>query len=286
MDQCLPSDWPSQYDFIALLNMAVALFIVATTLCRFIGDRRMAAPHKQLEKVVSQSIDGVAQLEGTYRSVLDTLIAGLSIKQQERVLQEFRKVVGAIVLLERPLSTSALARVINMSKDDIDSRLALLHGVLNIPSSAEAPVRLLHLSFRDFLLEAEDPAMQFMVNEKQTHAALVANCLRIVGGLKQNICDMEYPGASYSDISAEKITLCLPPEVQYACVYWVCHLEKADMYVADGTDAHIFLLRHFLHWIEALVILGKASECLSLLRKLQARVKVIKKLAITNFHTS
>jgi hypothetical protein len=48
--------------------------------------------------------------------------------------------------------------------------LDLFHSVLNIPELPDAPVRLLHLSFRDFLVDpGKHTTNPFWVDEKGTH---------------------------------------------------------------------------------------------------------------------
>lgn len=104
---------------------------------------------------------------------------------------------------------------------------------------------------------------------------MAANCLRLLlECLKQDLCEVEAPGTPRSAISAEKINTCLPSDVRYACLYWVYHFNKADIYIFDGADTHAFLIRHFLYWIEALALIGKALESLGLIKMLQARLKV------------
>ncbi|KAJ4161613.1 uncharacterized protein LMH87_007643 [Akanthomyces muscarius] len=100
-DRHLALDWPGQSSFDRLAKMAIPLFIVAATICRFICDRRIATPGKQLEKVLSRSVDGLRQLETTYLSVLENLTVGVSVSQQEHIIQEFRHIVGCIILLAK-----------------------------------------------------------------------------------------------------------------------------------------------------------------------------------------
>lgn len=273
-DRHLSPDWPSQSSFDRLLKMSVPLFIVAATICRFISDRRITIPAKLLEMVLARSDDGVAQLGTTYLSVLENVTAGLFASQQEQVIQEFRHIVGSIILLKTPLSTSSLAELLGIPKDDIDSRLDLLHSVLNVPTSAHSPVRLLHLSFRDFLLNPEEPSMPFRVDGKQTHANLAADCLRVMGSLKKDLCNVKSPGVIRSEISFETINSHLSQTLQYSCQHWVTHLDEADIYISDGTDVSSFLTKHFLHWLEALALMGMARESLTFLRILQSRIQV------------
>ena len=96
-----------------------------------------------------------SKLDATYLRVLARQLVGLSAQEKDAVLKEFQTIVGSIVVLASPLSATSLARILDIDKGDIDNRLDLLHSVLSVPSSSDSPIRLLHLSFRDFLL---DPA--------------------------------------------------------------------------------------------------------------------------------
>ncbi len=270
----LALDWPSHSSLDRLVRLAAPLFISAATICRFISDKKIGIPGKLLERVLSRSGDGWPHLETTYRSVLDNLTAGLSASRREPIIREFRLIVGSIILLASPLSTSSLTELLSISKDDIDNRLDLLHSVLSVTISAQAPIRLLHLSFRDFLLYPEDPTMPFRVDWKQTHAHLADRCLQIMDCLKKDICNIKSPGTARSDISSEVLKRYVSPELQYACQYWVYHFEQAEIAVSDGTDASVFLQKHFLHWMEALALIGKAAESLGFLIKLRSRCEV------------
>lgn len=271
-----PPDWPTHSDIQSLAKMAVPLFIFAATVCRFISDRKYGNPEKQLKKVLRhQTKSHGSALAETYLLVLNQQIAGLEKQEHDEMLQEFRDIVGPIVILATPLSASALAQILGLSVRTINDRLDLLHSVLSVPQSTGSPVRLLHLSFRDFLLDADkrDDNL-FWIDEKQTHADMAANCLHLLKCLKKNICDVRNPGTPRSVISAEKISAYLPQAVQYACLYWVYHMEKANIYIADGAETHGFLIRHFLHWIEGLALIGRASDSLSLVATLQSRLQV------------
>lgn len=273
-DQQLAEDWPGLSNFNKLVEMAVPLFIVAATICRFIGDRQLASPNKQLEKVISQAGDQISQLGTTYLSVLNNLIEDKTTKQRKDILKEFQKVVGSIVTLASPLSTSALARLLKIARDDIDNRLTLLHSVIRVPLSPEAPVRLLHLSFRDFLVDPDERGMPFWVDEKQTHANLATSCLQMLSCLKQDVCGIGAPGLPRSAVSSANVNTYLPPELQYACLYWVYHIEQAGIYICDDSEAHLFLRCHFLHWVESLALVGRALESLGIIKTLQLRLEV------------
>lgn len=133
--------------------MAIPQFIFAATACRYIGEKR-DNPKKRLEIFLQyQSANQVSRLDKTYLSILYQLFNDKDELDKERRTSKFQEVVGGIVVLESPLSIASLAHLLNIPKEDISCRLDLLHSVLNIPIDEDMPIRLLHLSFCDFLLD-------------------------------------------------------------------------------------------------------------------------------------
>jgi hypothetical protein len=257
--------------------MSVPLFIFAATICRFLADRKCGNPDTQLKKVLDyQTRSQESKLDATYLPVLNQQLVGLSLREKEYALEEFRHIVGSIVILASPLSTSSLARILSVPKETVDNRLDLLHSVLSVPLSPCSPVRLQHLSFRDFLLDPEKrKTNSFWVDEEQVHQQLAANCLRIMDTcLRTDICELQAPGVFRSTINPQKIDDNLPPEVQYACIYWVYHAEQAKSRLRDGDQHHDFLIRHFLHWLEALSLIGRALESVNIIRTMKSLLEV------------
>jgi len=276
-DRRLPADWPGQPTIQTLVKMATPLFIFAATVCRFLADRRCGNPDEQLREVIRyQTRSQESQLDATYLPVLEQLVSGLTGRKKKKLLGNFRYIIGSIVILANPLSTSSLAQILLISKDTIDTMLDLLHSVLSIPALPDAPVRLLHLSFCDFLVDPENQEdNDFWVDEKETHKRLAANCLRLLDKhLQADICRLTWPGSLQSAVDRQRINEALPPEVQYACLYWTHHIEHAKGHLRDDDQVHDFLRRHFLHWLEALSLMGRASESIGIIRPLQALLKV------------
>jgi hypothetical protein len=92
--------------------------------------------------------------------------------------------------------------------------------------------------------------------------------------LKQDICDVGSPGALVADVESTQVEQCLPPEVQYACLYWVQHLQKSGVQISDRAHVHQFLQEHLLHWLEALSWMQKISEGILAIISLQSITKV------------
>jgi len=152
----LPADWPGYTTVQSLVGMAIPLFIFATTVYRFINDRKCGQPKDQLAKVLKyQSRSQASKLDTTYLLVLDQLLVGVTISERRGLVENFQQVVGSIVILASPLSTTSLDRLLGVPEGTVDSRTDLLHSVLSIPSRPDHPIRLLHLSFRDFLVDTK-----------------------------------------------------------------------------------------------------------------------------------
>ncbi|KXJ86484.1 WD domain protein [Microdochium bolleyi] len=265
----LSHDWPGEKQLDDLTTMAAPLFIFAATLCRFVGDRRFGSPSMQLSKVLDHKRNHYgSQLGQTYGPVLNSqLPPNVSAAQQEDIVQNFTLVVGAIVTLANPLSVLSLSRLLGIPCDSVDSRLDLLHSVLDIRTDG-SPVRLLHLSFRDYLVDpAQKETNRFWIDERSSHCRLAQHCFRVMkASLRENVTTMSYPGMRRSEVDAAQIANALPPEVQYACRYWAHHQTAADFREDDGSGVFGFLEMHLLHWLEAMSLMGLAQETIEMMR--------------------
>ncbi|KAM0185994.1 hypothetical protein ACHAPI_011898 [Fusarium lateritium] len=273
----LPADWPGRPIIQSLAQMAVPLFIFAATVCRFVGDYRRRNPRARLQTVLDHgNRSHGSQLEQTYTPILRSQITELPKGEREEVIKDFRVIVGSIVTLASPLSVVALSRLIDILPDVVDERLDALHSVLSIPLERTMPVRLLHLSFRDYLVDPENKErVEFWVDEKLAHRRLVKHCLRVMrNALRKNICSLSFPGMERSAVGVRQLEERIPPELQYACMNWVHHQTKVEFEPNDSNDMYDFLKTHFLHWLEALSFMGRVSESIGFIDELQSIVDV------------
>ena len=275
----LPTDWPGHTNIQTLVEMAIPLFIFATTVCRFINDRKCGQPKDQLTKVLKyETRSQASKLDATYLPVLDQLLVGVTNSERKGLVEEFQQVIGSIVILASPLSATSLDRLLGVPKGTVDSRTDLLHSVLSIPSRPDHPIRLLHLSFRDFLVDTEKRETNpFWVDEADAHNKLVTRCLKLLStgdNLKEDICNLQTPARPRSDIDRQTIDSHLPPEIQYACQYWVYHLKEGGSIITDDDQVYNFLKRYFLHWLESLSLIGRLRESISMIDNLIAMIKV------------
>ncbi|KAE8155521.1 hypothetical protein BDV40DRAFT_294264 [Aspergillus tamarii] len=207
-------------------------------------------------------------MDKIYLPALNQLI-GENEDDSQELLEEFRHIVGVIILLATPLSIESLGRLLQTPGEDISKLLDHLNSVLNTPSNMDTPVRILHLSFRDYLLTTESP---FRINEQETHEKIALHCLHVMENrLTDNICGLASYGTQRSDMDNQIIKQYLSAELEYSCQYWVYHLQQSKGRISE-TKILSFLKQHFLHRMEALSLLGIVSEAVGIIDTLKSGI--------------
>jgi hypothetical protein len=279
-DCFLTAGWPGEQIIDRLVCNAGGLFIWAATACRFIREgKRFAA--KRLDMILgSSSITANAPekyLNDIYLTVLRNSISlDYTADEVTELCNMLKKFLGSIVTLFSPLSTQALGRLLDTSAQEVDQILDDLHAILDSPKDRTCPLRLHHPSLRDFLLNEERCSdSNFQVDEKQAHQVLADHCIQLMSiSLQRDVCMQRAPGRTVAEVESCQINECLPPEVQYACLYWVQHLQKSNSRPLDGGQVHEFIRAHLLHWLEALGWMGKTSDGLLAIYSLEALIPV------------
>jgi hypothetical protein len=279
-ERCLRTGWPGAEIVVQLVQSASGLFIWAATACRFIREgKRFAA--ERLESILcnnhATSVALERHLNRIYTIVLKNSIQDYADKEKEEQYKAIRYVLGSIVVLFSPLSAQSLDQLLDVT-EGVRPTLEDLHAILDIPNNQSRPLRLHHPSLRDFLLDRKRCGDdRFYVDEKSTHKKLARCCLKLMSApssLRQDMCNLPGPGVLRREIDEAIINRNLPPELQYACRYWVNHLERSGRSIEDGDATHYFLKNHLLHWLEAMSLLNETSLCVRLVAKLQALATV------------
>jgi NACHT domain len=280
----LPVNWPKEQELGLLVQKANCLFIYAATACLYIHGPPGISPKVRLSNLIlGYTDDGLStrNLDNMYMQILKDSVAGeYSDVERRGLATQFQLLVGSIVVLFDALSAAALSRLLFQpgaeSIDIVNMTLDPLQSVLSVPEDTESPVMLLHPSFRDFLLDrhrcSDD---QFWIDRKQAHSKLARSCLEFMSrSLKKNICGLPSPGSLAADIEGNELIRCVPLPLQYACRYWVDHLEKSDIDLFHDKAVEFFLQDHFLHWLEALSVMRIFSEGLTMIMKIGPMLKV------------
>jgi hypothetical protein len=272
-DRNISQGWPGDDVIQELVRISVPLFISAATVCRYIDNPKWE-PKSRLAELLKDQARYVSRMDKTYLPILTRLLDDQESSEfeQQQLLQEFQAIVGAIILLAVPLSINALSRFLGMEADQISNRLDSFRSVLSIPGSQDQPVRILHLSFRDFLVQSKT---KFRVDEPRKHQDVLESCLKTMQTrLRKDICNLSSPGKRRVDIDDQAIRQHLPLELQYSCRYWIHHLKGSQALSSKKEDVQLFLRKHFLHWLEVMSLLGLIPEVVGMLDILSSGLTV------------
>ena len=257
-------DWPSSSDVDVLCRKATGLFIYASTVVKFVASRPRT-PTEQLERIISlpQSTvyEGRAGVDLLYTQILEQAAADVDTVQDDgEIYSRFKTVVGAVMLAYNPLSAKALSDLLRLS--NIRATLYSLHSLILVPDGSEDPIHTFHKSFPDFLTDPKRCKNEkFLVQPSIHHAEILLLCLRLMKEkLKRNICNLDDYAilSEIKDFSTQKTYI--GGALGYACQFWTKHLLgiPSDSPCVQEVQTAIdqFFTMHFLHWIEALAIVG------------------------------
>ncbi|KAH6867752.1 hypothetical protein BKA70DRAFT_1414435 [Coprinopsis sp. MPI-PUGE-AT-0042] len=244
----LPPRWGASPDEIAaLVQMAGKLFIVASTAISFILDPLRLAPAKQMAHLLDAKSGAALVLRAAVP------------KRVGDWFDDYQAVVGSIVVAADVLSTQSLASLLDMDRNGIVGALSHLHSLI-APTRDSDAFHVHHKSFPDFVTDKSRCAIdsRFFIEASARHFHLAQHCLRIMLKLlKQNICELPR-----SDWDVESSNLPpgtkdrIPPELAYACSYWVLHLREGLSHLIGRDDVieqlRIFVDQHLLSWLEVL----------------------------------
>ena len=272
----------SDQDFQTLAAKSDGVFEWARLACDFVSLRNEGMPRQAFDEIMSHTPgSGRTLLDEMYTTFLKDLIRG-SESEARRVA--FCSVMRQILWLKEPLPVSALNFLRDKfpRRDDrypvsfvLDFMASLLAGV----TDESTPVRPLHASFYDFLLDRKR-SREFFVEQHDVHHDLAVASLSVMqAGLRFNICGLETSYLFNSEVVGleKKVEENIPPHLLYSCRFWATHLEDA------GFDAGLLqqvrrLITgvEILFWLEALGVskyIGEAYWALISIEKwLQVRL--------------
>src|SRR5258707_6794627 len=221
----------------SLFEQSRGLFIFAATVANFIEDRNVSSPQEQLQIMLSSSYIASPEtsphrhLDGLYLKVLGEAFPKISDDQRVRL----GTVLGTIVLLFDPLKPQHLEALLGLKGGTVRSALCHLHSIIIVPAEEGGPVRLIHPSFHDFLINIERcDDVNFAIDARPQHTSLAECCLRVLQGLSRDICKIGDPSQYNREITdlPDRISTHIPAYMQYACRHWASHLSSGE--IDDG----------------------------------------------------
>ncbi|KAL6824632.1 hypothetical protein J3E69DRAFT_381507 [Trichoderma sp. SZMC 28015] len=256
-----------------LTERACPLFEFAAFSTRFVKQKTMpGGPRGRLRYILETQISG--DLNKLYVSIIDRRFYDLDEQCHDRAAANFQKIIGSIIFLANAVTVRCLAELLKLPEAEVREELQLFESVLVVPAEQDnqSSITLFHESFRDFL-SGSGTKKKLIIDHSEVHTLLASRCRQLLcDALRENMCKLKTPGTHRNEVADETINKFLPEEVQYACRFWIFHIKRSQSSVKDGDDWHSFLLSNFLHWLEAMSLLGRTSESASLIKELKTVV--------------
>ena len=278
--------WPEVRSVSRLVRLSADLFIYAATACDFIQDdidrnaeASLAWFLEEMERTERQStpsltdanddMEHTAHLDRMYTRILqNALRKGKDEKKRNRLSGYLKDLLGALVAVREPLAAATSQALREVKDEDVRWRLNRLHSVIRVPQNDDSPLRLSHVAFRDFLLDARRCMdTRFVLDSQQDHRRLFQNCMKVLRTcLRRDICDFGHPGTSTRKLEVVNLYKALPKRLKYACKHWISH-TMLGCHLGMLEPAHEFLKQHLLHWLEAMGWIGQSHESTRMLAK-------------------
>jgi hypothetical protein len=259
----LDASWPPVKEVDALVKLSSGLFIFAATAAKFIQDRYYSDPPGQLERLLGaiEVMDSSPHLvlDQLYLQVLQNAFPGIS----PELVCRLKKVLGSIVLLQNPMSSSDLEQLLGLV---IPLRITIepLQSVVIIPPNDNDVVYLIHPSFYEFLIDPQRCSNQFfLVKPKLQHTLLAEVCLNAMRLLTENMCRLQ-PWKAHHDLDnlPELVNQHIPQFLQYSCRHWAHHMASGLLSDKLLRALEEFFNNHLLHWVEVCGLLGDTQGAL------------------------
>ena len=259
-------NWPNEDELRMLVHKADGLFIYAATVCRFVEHPDWAPEERLSEVLRSESTGGAtAHLDNMYTEILKSaLIKGRGEEDAAKLCERFTQIVGSIVVLSDELSILSLSKLLSIPTKRVEKSLDSLHSLLDIQEDPRLPVRLLHPSFREFLVnEHRCKDSHFFVKETVTHERLAMRCLEALSvSLERNTCKLSTPGSSPQDVQRDFLKVGLLDRNADAGKTHRCSIVKENVRIFcslyDRRSLVVFFLFVF-HFSEFLFVIHQIS---------------------------
>jgi hypothetical protein len=265
-------DWKAQKnDVEEITSRANGLFIFAATAVRYvIAGSSKVSPQKAVDYLLKGA--SLIHLHDIYKHIIDEAIA-VPLAGDDLALDSYdcsKRAISTIFNLFEPLDARSLATVLDMELEDLMAILQPLSAVIHIPDADHGAIKIIHLSFRDFMTsKIKETRPDLLCGTEQQQSALASDILRIMyKALQFNICQLPTSylrNQEMSDLPAW-LDRFVPDYLRYSCRFWVDHIVAMPYRAECAQEVGNLLYNKFLFWLEVMSLLGivgYASQALS-----------------------
>jgi hypothetical protein len=288
-------DWRSTIDVKQLVELTGHLFIYATTILKLISNTR-TSPIKKLRDLLDISRSGIGSavafvgpdnhgpLEKLYTHILGEAVKDDDGHMSAEYARHLHDILEVVIYAQTPVTTQALADLLQMNLNDLDAYISPLHSVLVVPDAhiPDEVVRPLHQSFPDFVRQQSGTVhSKLAMDAALAHKHNTERCLSQLNKfLHYNMCSLK-DASVYNNEVADLLTRVnehISAAIRYSCRYWISHwlehFRAADSPTHLPLGLDVFCEQHLLHWIEVLSLVGDMNAVQRVMPELISIIKV------------
>ncbi|KFY14076.1 hypothetical protein V491_06163 [Pseudogymnoascus sp. VKM F-3775] len=194
------------------------------------------------------------------------------------------QILRSMCLVFRPLSveeliTTAKLPIEFLNDDSLSELVALCSSFVTI---RQRNIYFIHQSAKDYLVASRAQNL-FSRGIHEEHGLFIGRSLDVMSKtLHRDMCNLKHPGSqARMAIIDDRLK-----SISYTCCFWVDHLVKCfdgnpvdNLFykecLADGGIVQHFLLKHLLHWFEALSLFGECNRGILAILSLESLISVI-----------
>ncbi|KAG8840997.1 hypothetical protein FRB91_005454 [Serendipita sp. 411] len=210
-----------------IVTQSGGLFLYASTVCRMLKKSHRLSEVLKYLSVVEAPQDVEAKMDELYLSVLKQAIV------DDTAGQLLMDLLSIITVTFEPVSINTIGAFLP-DNDQIDNFVQDLSGVLTA-GEPDRPIKVLHPTFREFLLSNPQRTKGFSVNPSEAHARIAIACINILEkALRYDILHVEGPDNPFPhNFTVEGLEKLIVKHttgaILYASNYWAHHVAESDL---------------------------------------------------------
>jgi hypothetical protein len=256
-----------------LMSNANGTFLWVALVCQYL-DKIPRDPMAKLHKFPPG-------LDPLYKRMMNEMLQSETLESED--IDLCKRILGFMAVVYRPITLTELVSFTEPS-EDISDNLDSLKLDISLCGSylivKDDIVYFVHQSAKDFLVENSSNVI-FPTGAEEVHHTMFSRSLQAMEkALRRNIYSLCALGLPISQVKQPKRDPLA--SVKYSCIHWVDHLHDSHSSgtpvrledLQDGGVVDNFLRANYLHWLEALSLIGGVSDGALSMLKLEGLVQV------------
>jgi hypothetical protein len=217
------------------------------------------------------------------QSLYERIMEQICHLEDDEAVALCKEILAVTTIAYRPIRLTELFSITNLSgqlSNDLESLKELVRLCGSFLIVRDDIIYFVHQSVKDYLSTGA-VAQIFPTGYGEVHHRVLLQSLQAMSkALRRDIYNLREPGTLIKNVGS------IDPDplgpLRYSCVYWVDHLcetESSLQYqheLHNGGIIHIFLKGYFLHWLEALSLIGKLPEGFHMVAKLSKHLSALR----------